>query len=127
MPWILKKRIRREIGHMLFNYKGKCNRPHGHTFWIEVELLFDKLDDIGMGMDFGEIERIIKEIFPDHVFFKYEKDNRIGEMDGVISLPFNPTSENLSKWAFEKLKEKGLPVRSVKIEETPTSFAIYFE
>jgi len=127
MPWILRKRIRREIGHMLYKYEGKCNKPHGHTFWIEVELQFNELNEIGIGMDFGEIEKIIKEIFPDHVFFKYEKDDRMVETEGVISLPFNPTSENLSKWAFEKLKERGLPVKSVKIEETPTSSAVYFE
>jgi len=127
MPWILKKRVKREIGHMLYKYKGKCNKPHGHTFWIEVELEFKELDETGIGMDFGEIEKIIKEIFPDHVFFKYEKDDRIGDTEGVISLPFNPTSENLSRWTFYKLKERGIPVKSVKIEETPTSFALYFE
>ncbi len=127
MPWILRKRVKREIGHMLMDYKGKCNRPHGHTVWVEVELLFNELDRLGMGMDFGDIERVIKEIFPDHVFFKHERDERIGDLEGVISLPFNPTSENLCRWAFYKLKERGLNVRSVKIEETPTSFAIYFE
>jgi len=112
---------------MLYKYEGKCSKPHGHTFWIEVELFFDRLDEVGMGMDFGEIEKIIKEIFPDHVFFKHEKDERIKETEGVISLPFNPTSENLSRWAFQRLKERGLPVKSVRIEETPTSSAIYFE
>ena len=127
MPWILRKRIKREIGHMLFNYEGKCNLPHGHTFWIEIEVLFDKLDEIGMGMDFEELEKIIKEIFPDHVFFKHEKDDRFSNLKGVINLPFNPTCENLSKWAYTKLKEKGLNVKSVKIEETPFSHAIYFE
>jgi 6-pyruvoyl-tetrahydropterin synthase len=93
-----------------------------------VELKFDEINNVGMGMDFGEIEKIIKNIFPDHVFFKHEEDNRIdNNLEGVVVLPFNPTSENLCKWAFYKFKEKGLPVKSVKIEETPTSFAIYFE
>ncbi|MEN3046619.1 MAG: 6-carboxytetrahydropterin synthase [Candidatus Hydrothermales bacterium] len=127
MPWILRKRVKREIGHMLFNYEGKCAYPHGHTYWIEVEIQFDELDERGMGKDFEEIEFIIKEVFPDHVFFKHRDDKRFEEKEGVISLPFNPTAENLSKWTFEKFKERGLKVKSVKIEETPFSHAIYFE
>jgi 6-pyruvoyltetrahydropterin/6-carboxytetrahydropterin synthase len=36
---------------------------------------------------------------------------------------FVPTAEALAVWAFEALRESGLPVTRIRLWETPTSFA----
>ncbi len=48
---------------------------------------------------------------------------------GVVVVPFVPTSENLAKWFYkivqEKLKSKGILVGAVELYETPKSRAFY--
>lgn len=49
--------------------------------------------------------------------------------EGMVFVPFVPTSENLSKWFFEIVREKMLPLKvqiySVAFNETPKSMAQY--
>jgi len=38
MSWILKVREKFQAAHFLKEYKGKCEKIHGHTFYVEVEI-----------------------------------------------------------------------------------------
>ena len=44
--------------HQLRNYQGKCERLHGHNWKVQVSLAADKLNEIGIAMDFTEIKKI---------------------------------------------------------------------
>ena len=50
-------------------------------------------------------------------------------LEGMVFVRFVPTSENLSKWFFEIISEKMVPlkvqVNSVRFNETPKSMAEY--
>jgi len=59
MSWTLKVKDRFQAAHYLKNYKGKCEKIHGHTFLIEVEIKITELNDAGIGIDFTEIKKII--------------------------------------------------------------------
>ena len=109
--------------HNLKGYQGKCEALHGHNWKVEVILRSDKLDNIGMVEDFSAIKDKLKNILSlfDHKYLNV--------------LPYfkkkNPTSENIAKLIFEKMKEKlkstQLGISSVKVWETDTSCATYSE
>jgi len=113
MSWILKVREKFQAAHFLKEYEGKCERIHGHTFQVEVNLRVDKLDNIGIGIDFTEIKKKLTEILPDHTLL-----NEIYE--------FNPSAENLAKHFYLELK-KQYPVKEVTVWESEDASATYFE
>jgi 6-pyruvoyltetrahydropterin/6-carboxytetrahydropterin synthase len=113
MSWKLKVRDRFSAAHYLREYKGKCEKLHGHTFQVEVEILVRELDRTGIGVDFTEIKKKLAEILPDHTLL-----NEI--------FPFNPTAENLAREIYRRLKEF-YPVSSVTVWESEDASATYTE
>src|SRR5919197_833097 len=87
-----------EAAHRLPNVPEghKCGRLHGHSFRAEVHVRGQVDPASGWVMDFGDI----KEAFaPLHD----ELDHRfLNEIDGLQ----NPTSENLARWIWRRLKPR---------------------
>src|SRR6202030_4107161 len=56
-------RVTREMsfcyGHRLLNYDGKCRHLHGHNGRAVLTLEADRLDALGMVMDFSRIKRVV--------------------------------------------------------------------
>ena len=77
--------------HKLVGYNGKCEKLHGHTWTVEVFVTGNKLDDIGLLVDFGVLKKELKKQIDryDHSYLNDFKD--IG----------NPTSENMSRFIFD--------------------------
>jgi len=113
MSWTLKVRDRFSAAHFLREYKGKCEKLHGHTFQVEVEISVFALDPTGLGIDFTLIKAKLAEILPDHALL-----NEI--------YPFNPSAENLARRFFEDLKPY-FPVRAVTVWESEDARATYTE
>lgn len=106
-----------EAAHLLPNLpdRHKCKRLHGHSFRIEVHISGDVDEFSGWVMDFAEIGDHIKPVFEqlDH--------NYLNEIEGLE----NPTSENLARWVWHRLKP-GLPqLSSIVVAETCTSGCVY--
>ncbi len=110
--------------HSLRNYNGDCENLHGHNWKIEVYVQSKELNEIGLGIDFRELKKIIKEVLKllDHKFLNeidYFKDK-------------NPSTENISRFIYEQLKERLKKYNNLKIvkvvswEEEKTG-AAYFE
>ena len=107
-----------DAAHKMIGYEGKCSRLHGHTWKVEVFVVGEKLNAVGVLVDFNVIKERLDEITEtlDHSFLNDFKE--IG----------NPTCENVAKYIFKKLK--GLPdveLEKVRIWESPKSYAEYFE
>ena len=66
MSWTLKVRDKFQAAHYLRGYKGKCEKIHGHTFQVEVEIGVGELDPTGIGIDFTDIKKRLTEVLPDH-------------------------------------------------------------
>ncbi len=126
------KRIRFCYGHRLLDYEGVCKHPHGHNALAEIEVRTGTLDSRNMVADFGDIKRIVqgwidREI--DHKMILRRDDPlveplaRLGEP--VFLVDSNPTVEHIARLIFDYTREHGLPVVSVRVWETPTSFATY--
>ena len=43
--------------HTLVGHSGPCKKMHGHNWKVEVEITGEKLDKIGMVVDFKEIRK----------------------------------------------------------------------
>lgn len=108
--------------HNLREYKGQCERLHGHNWKVQVVLKAEKLDTLGMVMDFRDAKRVIGEIINrfDHVYLNELQDFKI----------LNPTTENLSKILYDELKNalpSGVKVARVTTWESDRCGAAYFE
>jgi len=114
----------------------KCGNMHGHNYNLEVTLTHHALDDRGMVMDFGELDKHMEALLDivDHRFLISKNDlllyNEIsGRMGvrGMICLEMETsTAECIAKWFFDSLSEDlGSMVQEVKIWETARSSATY--
>lgn len=119
-------------GHRLLNYDGKCRHLHGHNARAEIELNSEKLDDRGMVFDFSDIKKAVKSWIDenlDHLMILNEKDEIIPMLEKAgeryLAVPANPTAEFISKLIYDHVKSLGFPVVSVKVWETPDSYAEY--
>jgi 6-pyruvoyltetrahydropterin/6-carboxytetrahydropterin synthase len=113
MSWTLKVRDRFSAAHFLRGYKGKCEKVHGHTFQVEVEVRAAVLDESGIGVDFTEIKTALAGALPDHTLL-----NEV--------FPFNPSAENLARHLFGELRRR-FPVRAVTVWESDDASATYAE
>ena len=113
MSWTLKVQDRFQAAHFLEEYQGKCEKVHGHSFRVEVEIKIMQLDKTGIGIDFTEIKKVLTELLPDHTM-----------LNDIYA--FNPTAENLSRHFFQELK-KHFPVNRVTVWESQDASATYSE
>lgn len=113
MTWLLKVRDKFSAAHFLKEYKGLCEKLHGHSFSVEVTIKVEALDQSGIGYDFTEIKKTLAELLPDHTL-----------LNDVF--PFNPSAENLARHFYGELKKK-YPVHSVTVWESADASACYFE
>ena len=108
-----------DAAHKLVGYPGVCAKLHGHTWKVEAFVVGEELDSVGILVDFKVIKErmdsIIKNL--DHSFLNDCKE--IG----------NPTSENLSRFVYGKLKELPSKVRleKVRVWENSRSWCEYVE
>jgi 6-pyruvoyltetrahydropterin/6-carboxytetrahydropterin synthase len=106
-----------EAAHRLPNLPAshKCHRLHGHSFRVEVHVSGELDARTGWIMDFADLKLAFAPVF-DTLDHRY-----LNEVPGLE----NPTSENLARWIWAKLKP-GLPgLSKVVIAETCTSGCIY--
>ncbi|MBL8236643.1 MAG: 6-carboxytetrahydropterin synthase QueD [Bryobacterales bacterium] len=106
-----------EAAHLLPNVPEghKCRRLHGHSFRIAIYLSGPLDGKLGWVADFGEIKKACGPV-------EDELDHRyLNEIPGLE----NPTSENLARWIWRRVRP-ALPLLSkVVVRETCTSGCIY--
>lgn len=120
--WTLTKSFTFEASHQLPDHNGKCARLHGHSWRLTVGLSGDQLQETGsergMLVDYYHIGLVVKALIEKHLDHYHLND----------LLP-NPTSENLSRWAFHRIREelgsRGELLEFVEIGETCTTGCKY--
>jgi len=106
-----------EAAHRLPNVpRGhKCARLHGHSFQIEVHISGPVGQESGWVMDFADLRKAFQPLFDqlDH--------NYLNDIKGLE----NPTSENLAKWIWARLKPDLTQLSKIVVKETCNAGCIY--
>lgn len=104
--------------HHLTNHDGKCARPHGHNYKLEVTVTgkvrqADGHPKEGMVIDFSDMKKLVKE----HVLDHFDHQN----LNEVVDYP--TSAENLARDIFERLSGVETRVSRIKLWENSTAFA----
>lgn len=125
-------------GHRVVGQGGKCERIHGHGYVFKLCCEAEKLDSVGRVIDFGVIKTTLCQWLEDnwdHRFLAWDKDPilealKIADPEGVVTVPFNPTAENMAQYLVEVvapsiLQGTGVRLAAVEIEETRKCSVLY--
>ncbi len=117
---IITKKFRFEAAHHLPGHHGKCARPHGHSYRLEVTIRGPIKDapgesDHGMVMDFGDLSQIVKNSVIES----------LDHQDLNVVTEFHTTAENLAHWIWDELIASGLSealLYRIRLWETNSCF-----
>lgn len=93
----------------------KCARLHGHSFGVEIHVAGAVDAQTGWVMDFAEIKTAFAPLYQvlDHHY--------LNEIPGLE----NPTSEEIARWIWERLKPQLPSLSRVVVRETCTTGAVF--
>ena len=113
----LRKTFQFEAAHQLPNVPAdhKCGRLHGHSFRVEVVVAGECDPRLGWLMDYAEISEAFRP------FLDQLDHYHLNDIPGLE----NPTSENLAKWIWDRLKPKLPLLNEIAVAETCMSRCIY--
>ena len=111
-----------DAAHFLRNYKGKCERLHGHRYVVEAALQTAELNEAGIAFDFVDLKRELRALAEelDHV--------NLNDLPQFREL--ETSAENQARWFYDELKKR-LPAALAdgllyaRVWETPTQWAQY--
>lgn len=113
-----------DSAHFLRNYKGKCERLHGHRYVVELALARDELDASGLAWDFVDIKHHLRALANglDH--------QNLNDLEPFTVV--EPSAENQARYFHDELKrllpeQMGAAIVYVRVWETPTQWAQYTE
>jgi 6-pyruvoyltetrahydropterin/6-carboxytetrahydropterin synthase len=108
--------------HILRDYDGPCARLHGHNWHIKIDVLSDTLDNVGLAIDFKDLDDILWQVAGP---FDHNNFNDFPPFDKI-----NPTAENISRYFFNEIKKRlpeNVTLEKITIWETEDYLVEYFE
>lgn len=110
--------------HHLRDYDGKCENVHGHNWNVEVVYMSEKLNNVGLVIDFKILKEKLNEVLDtlDHT-----------DLNAIQYFQkFNPSSENIAYYIFMQLSKipdlyNKAQLKCVRVWETEGSCATYYE
>jgi 6-pyruvoyltetrahydropterin/6-carboxytetrahydropterin synthase len=139
----ISKEFNFDMAHALLGYDGLCRNIHGHSYTLVVTVVGNPVADPsspkdGMLIDFKDLKCIIKE----HIIDVYDHalvlngatpGDAVGVLksnyEKIVLKDYQPTTENMiSEMAAQicALLPEHLRLFSLKLRETPTSFAEWY-
>lgn len=106
-----------EAAHRLPNLPEghKCRRLHGHSFRVEIHVRGPIREPEGWIVDYADVKAAFR---PFHEMLDH---HYLNEVEGLE----NPTSENLARWIWERVKPVLPSLSKVVVRETCTSGCVY--
>jgi 6-pyruvoyltetrahydropterin/6-carboxytetrahydropterin synthase len=135
---IITREFTFEAAHHLPGHRGKCRRPHGHSYRLQVSLRGPIVDapgqsDDGMVMDFEDLKRIVDATILEHLVPSVPRGdaalpienggmdhNDLNALTGIRT-----TAENLVHWIWDALVSGGVAdhlLYRVRLWETDHGF-----
>jgi 6-pyruvoyltetrahydropterin/6-carboxytetrahydropterin synthase len=145
MPIIrISKEFTFDMAHALLGYDGLCKNIHGHSYTLIVTLKGSPVADHqspknGMLIDFKDLKNIVNENIInklDHALVLNDEtpkellDVLMKNYDKILVTAYQPTTENMIAdlaGQIKKLLPSQLKLHSLRLRETPTSYAEWFE
>jgi len=100
--------------HRLPRYQGKCFNLHGHNYRFQVVLRGEPNPYSGILVDFGDVDKAVKELVLDKV-----------DHTNLNDFIENPTAENIAAWMWHRLEGKLPGLFEVRLWEVPPSCVVY--
>ncbi len=111
------KRFQIEAAHRLPNVPAghKCARLHGHSYHIVLTVSGTVGEESGWVLDFADIEAAFEPLraLLDHHY--------LNDIEGLE----NPTSENLARWIWQRVRGELPGLAEVRVSETCNAGCIY--
>jgi len=129
MGWTVVVSGKFASAHRLADYPGECVNVHGHTWKVEVGVRIDRLDSLGIGVDFkvlkGALKRILDEF--DHAVLMRKGDTVFRDIGCMkkVEFPGNPTAEMIAVVIYDKMKGEGWNVEWVRVWESENAYVEY--
>jgi 6-pyruvoyltetrahydropterin/6-carboxytetrahydropterin synthase len=119
MPFDITARREFAAAHQLRLYDGALEPLHGHNWVVRVTVSADRLDAIGVVMDFHELDRLLDRIVaPLH-------NTHLNDVEPFRST-LNPSTENVALHIGNTLQlPPGVTLRTVEVWETTSNSAVY--
>ena len=109
--------------HKLRNFRGECEKLHGHNWRIEVVLSGDRLNEAGLLIDFKDVKTAANNILED---LDHSYLNDLPQFKNE-----NPSSENIAAYLYKRLSgelnNSDLKVTKVTAWESDFACASYAE
>jgi 6-pyruvoyltetrahydropterin/6-carboxytetrahydropterin synthase len=111
--------------HAIRGHTRGCQNLHGHNYRVRVHVRAERLDPLGMVLDFADLKAIVQEVVGP---FDHQVINEIPPFDRT-----NTTAELIAQYVFEEVErrlpvepgDRGVKVVRVEVWETDTSCAIF--
>ena len=105
--------------HHLLNYRGKCERPHGHNYVIQLFAETDTLDKANVSYDFTLLKAELKKVVDD---LDHRDLNEFEDFNGE-----SPSAEYIARYAYQRIKKEVPGITKVRVYETDTQSITYWE
>ncbi len=143
MPTVTR-RFTWDAAHRVLGHLGKCRHLHGHRYAAEVTISSEKLNGLGMIIDFAEVKETLGKWIEenwDHNILLHINDPLLRE--DIIGRTFlrkeifagrepyifftNPTAEKMAEMLFITAEELlvGFAIKNIRVFETPNCWADY--
>lgn len=110
--------------HALKLYDGSFEPRHGHTFGVSVVMRAEKLDGIGVVVDFEELKPQLRRILGEL------ENSSIADQPEFREGKLNPSTENIAKIIYDRLKSRfrssNAQITKVTVWETPEASASFY-
>ena len=118
MPFEISATRHFSAAHALRLYDGSLEPLHGHNWQVRVTVSAQKLDAIGVVMDFHELERLMHQIVgPMH-------NANLNDLPAFQTK--NPSAENVAVHVGERLRlPQQVSLKTVEVWETPECRAVF--
>lgn len=112
--------------HKIEGHPGPCARLHGHNYRVVITVAGDRLNNLGILIDFGELKQACSEVIAplDHSF--------LNELPAFADT--NPTAEAIARHLYQGLTaalhpepQTAIHVARVTVYESDRSAATYQE
>ena len=110
--------------HFLKLYDGSWERRHGHNWKVSVVMRSEKLDSMGVVVDFEALRPSLKKVLAEF------HERSFNEHPDFKNEALNPSTENIAKMIYQRLSEnfKSVNAKIIKVTvwETPGASASYY-